>query len=288
MSTRDETLILPTGRRIGYRCYGADTTPRLLYLHGRPGSRVEVGVYDEDLLVERGLCVIAMDRPGYGLTDPLDTLDPLSRAQDAADLLAHLDLAGMTVQGFSGGAIPALATGVVAQERVRAVIVTSGGLLNDPNGTLEGYPPDYREGLLRERDDKPAARRDAEDFAAALREDPVGAWRDATAHWPEAERAALAANEELLIEDSAQAIAHGGLGYFLDNMASWQPWPTEFDALDLPVHVFQGEGDQWALIALARKAFAGLRDVRWTTYDGDHFSPFVTRDRQAAMLDLAC
>lgn len=117
ISERDDVLILPSGRRIGYRRYGADASPRLLYLHGRPGSRVEVAMYDEDLLVDRGLCAVAMDRPGYGWTDPLDALDPLARAQDAAALLDHLDLVDVTVQGFSGGGVPALATAVVARDR---------------------------------------------------------------------------------------------------------------------------------------------------------------------------
>lgn len=70
-------------------------------------------------------------------------------------------------------------------------------------------------------------------------------------------------------------------------MASWQRWPPEFDALDVPVHLFHGEADQWALIGLTRQALAAIREVHWTTYDGDHLSPFATRDRQAAMLDVA-
>jgi pimeloyl-ACP methyl ester carboxylesterase len=229
-----------------------------------------------------------MDRPGYGLTDPLDALDPLARAQDAAHLLEHLDLNDVTVQGVSGGAVPALATAVVARDRVRAVICTGGSGLNDPAGPFEGYPPHYLEELLRERDDKAAARRDAEELADALREDPIATWRELTDHWPESERAVLERKLEVIAEDSRQAITHGGLGYFVDNMASWQPWPQQFDTLALPIHVFHGNGDQWAPIAVVHQQLSRMADVRWTTYDGDHLSPFATRDRQAAMLDLAC
>jgi hypothetical protein len=39
---------------------------------------------------------------------------------------------------------------------------------------------------------------------------------------------------------------------------------------------------------LLRDGLSAISDVQWATYDGDHFSPFATRDRQAAMLDLAC
>jgi hypothetical protein len=57
------------GRRVGYRLSGADTRPTLLYLHGAPSSRAEVGDYEPGLLEERGICAVAVDRPGYGATD---------------------------------------------------------------------------------------------------------------------------------------------------------------------------------------------------------------------------
>lgn len=287
MQARDDVVILPSGRRIGYRLYGAESRPRLLYLHGRPGSRAEVGLYDEGLLVERGLCAVAMDRPGYGATDPLEALDPLSRAQDAADLLEHLELDDVTVQGVSGGGVPALATAVVARSRIRCVILTAAAGLIDTNGAFEGRTSQFLEELLRERDDKPGARRDAEVFAEALRSDPMAAWRSVTEHWPEDERALLESHADVLIEDSLQAVTHGGLGYFTDNMSAWQPYPEEILQLDVPVHAFHGEHDQWAGLDALKRALAGLPKVHWTTYEGDHLAPFLTLERQAAMLDLA-
>ena len=56
------------GRRVGYRRSGADTRPALLYLHGAPSSRAELGDYEPGLLEEQGICAVAVDRPGYGAT----------------------------------------------------------------------------------------------------------------------------------------------------------------------------------------------------------------------------
>jgi pimeloyl-ACP methyl ester carboxylesterase len=142
--------------------------------------------------------------------------------------------------------------------------------------------------LLMERDDKAAARRDAEELAEALRQDPIATWKELIAHWPAAERELIESKPDVIVEDSREATTHGGLGYFLDDMSSWQPWPEEFDRLELPVHVFHARGDQWAPIDITRVALAAIPDVRWTIYDGDHLAPFATRERQAAMLDLAC
>jgi pimeloyl-ACP methyl ester carboxylesterase len=73
MPVSDDVLRLGGGRGVGYRLFGADARPNLLYLHGAPGSRAEVGFYELDLLEERGVCAVAVDRPGYGATDPLGT-----------------------------------------------------------------------------------------------------------------------------------------------------------------------------------------------------------------------
>ena len=89
-----------------------------------------------------------------------------------------------------------------------------------------------------------------------------------------------------MIEDSALAVTHGGLGYFVDSMSAWQPWPEAILNLDVAVHAFHGEGDQWAKLDALTRALAGLPEVHWTTYDGDHLSPFVTLERQAAMLAI--
>src|SRR5260370_13486725 len=73
MPVPDE-MLRAGGRRVGYRLSGADARQGLLYLHGTPSSRAEAGAYEPGLLEERGVCAVAVDRPGYGATDPLDDL----------------------------------------------------------------------------------------------------------------------------------------------------------------------------------------------------------------------
>lgn len=59
---------LVCGRRIGYAEYGDPAGAPVLALHGTPGSRLMFSL-SEDLARERRLCMIALDRPGYGLSD---------------------------------------------------------------------------------------------------------------------------------------------------------------------------------------------------------------------------
>lgn len=42
----DDVLHVAGGRRAGYRLFGADTRPVLLYMHGTPSSRAGVGDYE--------------------------------------------------------------------------------------------------------------------------------------------------------------------------------------------------------------------------------------------------
>jgi hypothetical protein len=49
MPTADGVLEVD-GRRVGYRVSGADARPNLLFLHGMPGSRAELGDYEPTIL----------------------------------------------------------------------------------------------------------------------------------------------------------------------------------------------------------------------------------------------
>ena len=132
------------GRRVGFRRYGADAPPALLYLHGCPGSRAEVRLYESELLEEHGICAIAVDRAGYGLTDPANDWDLLARVRDA---LAVADVVGMStfaVQGTSAGGSYALALAATATDRVCTVILAGGQGKSTLTGHSTTCPPNSR------------------------------------------------------------------------------------------------------------------------------------------------
>ena len=137
------------GRRVGYRLSGADTRPALLNCHGSPSARTEVGDYEPGLLEERGICAVAVDRPGYGETDPVDDLDLLARTSDALAVAGHLGMARFAVQGTSGGGPYALVCAALMPDRVQAVILTSAGGRISEQGGLDGLPEGIAEGWRR-------------------------------------------------------------------------------------------------------------------------------------------
>jgi pimeloyl-ACP methyl ester carboxylesterase len=62
------TLELADGRALGYAEYGDPKGEPLFHFHGHPGSRLEAQLAHADAERE-GVRIIAIDRPGYGLSD---------------------------------------------------------------------------------------------------------------------------------------------------------------------------------------------------------------------------
>jgi pimeloyl-ACP methyl ester carboxylesterase len=280
----DEVLRVD-GRRVGYRLSGAAAPPSLLYLHGTPSSRAEVGDYEPGLLQERGLCAVAVDRPGYGATDPLDDLDLLARTQDAVAVAGHLGMARFAVQGTSGGGPYALACAVLMPDQVQAVILTSaGGRIGGENG-LDGMAEGVAEGWRQEWRDPEGARDRLEMAMAGLRADPLGSLLSLTSTWPANERDWLERSSAAMAEDTAEAARQGGIGWWLDGQAAGRPWPFDVAEIRAPIHIFHGDSDGMAPLPVLRRSLAPAARVQERIYPGgNHFAPWVTRDRQAAML----
>ena len=93
---------LADGRRIGYAEYGDPRGAPALAIHGTPGSRFMFALTDQAAR-ERGLRIIAPERPGYGLSE-FRRKDSLARVADDMGALAYaLGLRRIAVIGVSGG-----------------------------------------------------------------------------------------------------------------------------------------------------------------------------------------
>jgi len=85
------TFAHPDGRNIGYAQYGAPEGRAVFYLHGMPGSRIEAAAF-HDMATRIGARVIAVDRPGYGLSSPQPNRTLLDHPKDIDKLADHLKI----------------------------------------------------------------------------------------------------------------------------------------------------------------------------------------------------
>ena len=118
----DATIELPDGRTLGYADYGNPGDTAVLWCHGGPGSRLEAKPAGP-VLASKGLRVVGIDRPGYGLSTPRPGR---SIESCVPDILAVADAIGADefyVVGVSTGGAYATATAAVAPERVRGAVL---------------------------------------------------------------------------------------------------------------------------------------------------------------------
>lgn len=118
-------LYLNDGRRLGYLLCGDPKGKPVLCFHGYPGSRLDFR-WLEGEAAKRGLKLIAADRPGIGLSDPLPGRSLTDFSGDVEELMARLRLKRPVVMGVSGGGPYALACLCRLQEKVRAGVVVCG------------------------------------------------------------------------------------------------------------------------------------------------------------------
>lgn len=99
---------LTNGRKLSYALYGPANGKPVFYFHGTPSSRLEpllLNVYNKDLeqlLQQYNICLIAVDRPGVGLSTYNLHKSYSSFARDVEQLATHLHITHAGVLGWSG------------------------------------------------------------------------------------------------------------------------------------------------------------------------------------------
>jgi pimeloyl-ACP methyl ester carboxylesterase len=133
-------VVLGDGRRLAWAEYGDPTGRPVLYLHGIPGSRLEIAGAD---LAARtaGLRLIAVDRPGHGRSDPRPDLTFGNYGQDVAQLLDELSVAAVDVVAASGGGGFGLGLAARARDRVGRLVLVCAMAPSVPRQALHGRQP---------------------------------------------------------------------------------------------------------------------------------------------------
>lgn len=88
---QDYTFTLPDGRTLGYAQYGNLSGKPIFYFHGLPACRIE-GAYFHELGLKHGVRIIALDRPGLGLSAPHAGRKLMDYPKDVEALAGYLGL----------------------------------------------------------------------------------------------------------------------------------------------------------------------------------------------------
>ena len=112
---------LRNGNRIGFTIYGNKKNFPIFYFHGWPGSRFEL----KNIPLKKEKCfVIALERPGYGLSDPISNFKITDWPKIVLEIANKLKIKKFSIIGVSGGAPFALAcANAIKSNRFKSIAI---------------------------------------------------------------------------------------------------------------------------------------------------------------------
>lgn len=266
----DRTLRLSDGRRLGYAQYGRPDGEPVIYFHGHPGSRLEAR-FAHRAAAQSGFRVIALDRPGYGLSDFQPGRVITDWPADVAQAADQLEIQQFAVAGVSGGGPYALACAWRLPERVtRAAVISGVGPYQAP-GVTKGMRWQNQAGF------RLAARWPA--LARAL----MNSMQRSITRRPERTIEALArsmspADAEIvrrpevravLIADITEAFRQGSAGAAWEIVLLGRPWGFSLRDVQPEVHLWQGEADTLVPPAMGRYQAEQIPHCQVTMFPGE-------------------
>ncbi len=271
-----QTITLHDGRRLGYSEYGKPGGEAGFYFHGHPGSRLEPE-FAARAAAEAGVRIIALDRPGYGLSDFQADRTILDWPRDVAEAADIFGIERFSVLGASGGGPYALACAHALPERItRAGVISDVGPYSVP-GATEGMRWQNRAGFQLGAKFPPLARLIMWNMARVVRRRPERVL-DAIAQAMSPVDAEIVRRpdvRQILAADVAEAFRQGSRGAALDVVLLGRPWGFRLEEIAPAVFLWQGEADVLVPPAMGRHLAAVIPNCQAAFFAGEGHLLFV-------------
>jgi pimeloyl-ACP methyl ester carboxylesterase len=280
----DHRLTRPDGRIVAWSESGVAGGRPILRIPGTPGSRLSLRA-DRTPWIERGLRMIATERPGYGASTRLEGRGFKEHADDLVAILDALKIERLPVYGGSGAAPHILALAARHPSRVSVATVLVGAAPVDEDEAdqmIELNALAYRlhhEGRFDE------LWKLTSDVQATIVADPVGALRGIMA--------SAEAEDRRIVEDPGwqrsiligigEALRPGPGGWYDEGLAMENAW--DFDPADVATDVtwWHSDDDRNSPLSAARRLVERLPSARLHVWSkAGHLAPYL---REPEILD---
>jgi pimeloyl-ACP methyl ester carboxylesterase len=278
---QERTIELKDGRVLGVAEFGDPAGRPVVYHHGFPGSRLDYALLDpEDVARSSGVRIIALDRPGSGLSSPRPGRSLLDQADDVAAAVDALGVDRFALLGFSGGAPFAAACAYALPSRVTSLALVSGmgpahapGMKDGLSWTLAG-----RSGLVR--------RLILWLMDLGLSKDPDKFLARSLGTMPPPDRALLEqdAGARLFLAGLAEAFRNGRAGAHRDGHLYKSPWGFELGDIAVRTSAWHATEDANVPVSVGRFAAAQIPGCVEHIVEGEaHLS--IVRGRLGGILE---
>jgi pimeloyl-ACP methyl ester carboxylesterase len=269
-----KTFRLEDGRLLGYAIYGDPEGRPVFYFHGFPGSRLEAQLADP-VAARMGIRLIALDRPGFGLSDfkPRRTISEWP--DDVVKIADALGIKRFATLGVSGGGPYAAACALRIPERLTAVAIVCGlGPLDTPSGTDRMIRDNHLIFFLGRR--LPwLARISLRRTAFQLQRNPGEMLRRLLVALPDPDKVVLARPEvkSTLKDNVVEAFRGGSRGAACELLLFTRPWGFLLEDIATRVNLWHGEQDVSVPSTMGQYQARTIPNCRAIFYPGEgHFS----------------
>ncbi len=265
----DRVIRLSGGRRLGYAEFGRPAGKPVFFFHGFGTTRVICP--PPEPADEVGVRLIAVDRPGIGLSDARPGRRLLDWPADVAELADRLELPSFAVIGWSGGGPYALATAYALADRVTSVAVVSSPAPLAGNGEV-AYLRRFDRNAVR------AAGRAPWVIRLALWHWGRPQRRDAARFLEDSVTAMCAADQQVLadpqlrvrmIASSAELYRQGGRGMYDEALVLARPWGFHASEIHVPVRVWHGTRDETVPFAMGEHLASVIPGAEFSSFDDE-------------------
>ena len=268
----EQRIRLHDGRWLGFVESGDPNGKPVLFFHGFGTTRV---ICPPDESAQRlGVRLIAVDRPGLGLSTPKPGRRLLDWPDDVRQLADQLGLERFSVVGWSGGGPYALACARRIGERIDSIAIVSGAAplakttctdylrRFDRNAVFVAGKAPWVVRLAMWHWGRPQ-RRDAEAF-----------FEKSLAEMCAADQAVLAEPQlrSRMIANSAELYRQGGRGMYDEALILARPWGFDPSEIRVPVDIWHGARDEvvpFGMSAHLAEAIPGAH-LRVFDHEGHH------------------
>ncbi len=275
LGPKSRQITLSDGRALGFDDFGdPDGTP-VLFFHGFCSSRV-VRHPDDEIATQLGARVIAVDRPGIGISTRQPNRRVTDFPRDIEELLDILGIERCAIVSWSGGGPYALACAWQLPHRFSVI-----GLISAP-APLSGAPDTSGYTWRRHRAMSRTADHAPWVIALAMwqwsrqqKSDPHKQLDDAIAGMVEADREILGdpALRAVMIANAAEMYRQGNGGIYDEALCLARPYGFPIGGVTVPVRIWHGAQDQVVPVGMGKYIERNVPDAVATYYrnEGHHF-----------------